>query len=127
MLSYGIPTGQTSEDVAPAFNREIVTDLLRGRLAFDGVVCSDWLCIETRRIFGVLKLKDASAWGVQSLTVPERYAKALRAGVDQFGGESNPQALVDLVRTGAAPEERIDESARRLHRHRGCRTDRVRT
>lgn len=116
MLSYGIPTGQTSEEVAMAFNREIVTGLLRDRLGFDGVVCSDWMSVETRRLFGVLKLKDASAWGVESLSVPERYAKALHAGIDQFGGESNPQAVVDLVRTGAVLEDRIDESVRRILR-----------
>ena len=116
MLSYGIPSGQTSEEVAMAFNREIVTGLLRDRLGFDGVVCSDWMSVETRRLFGVLKLKDASAWGVESLSVPERYAKALHAGIDQFGGESNPQAVVDLVRTGAVQEERIDESVRRILR-----------
>ena len=116
MLSYGIPSGQTSEEVAMVFNREIVTDLLRDRLGFDGVVCSDWMSVETRRVFGVLKLKDASAWGVESLSVPERYAKALRAGVDQFGGESDPRRVVDLVRAGAVSEARIDESVRRILR-----------
>lgn len=116
MVSYGVPSGQTSEEVAMAFNREIVTGLLRDRLGFDGVVCSDWMTVETRRILGVLKLKDASAWGVESLSVPERYAKALRAGVDQFGGESDPRHVVDLMRSGAVSEERIDESARRILR-----------
>ena len=116
MVSYGIPSGQTSEEVAMAFNREIVTELLRDRLGFDGVVCSDWMSVETRRIFGVLKLKDASAWGVESLSVPERYAKALRAGVDQFGGESDPRHVADLMRSGVVPEERIDESVRRILR-----------
>lgn len=116
MLSYGIPTGQTSEEVAMAFNREIVTGLLRDRLGFDGVVCSDWMSVETRRLFGVLKLKDASAWGVESLSVPERYAKALHAGIDQFGGESNSKAVVDLVRTGVVREDRLDESVRRILR-----------
>lgn len=116
MLSYGIPSGQTSEAVAMAFNREIVTDLLRERLGFDGVVCSDWMSVETGRMLGVLKLKDASAWGVESLSVPERYAKALRAGVDQFGGESDPRHVVDLMRTGVVSEQRIDESVRRILR-----------
>ena len=42
MPYYGIPVGQTSEDVGFAFNREIITDMLRGRFGFAGVVCSDW-------------------------------------------------------------------------------------
>lgn len=116
MVSYGIPSGQTSEEVAMAFNREIVTGLLRDKLGFDGVVCSDWMSIETGRIFGVLKLKDASAWGVEALSVPERYAKALRAGLDQFGGESDPRHVLDLMRAGAVAEDRIDESVRRILR-----------
>ena len=107
MLSYGIPGGQTSEDVAMAFNSEIVTDLLRGRLGFDGVVSTDWLTVDSHRVLGILKLKDASAWGVERLKVPERYARAIEAGVDQFGGESNGQAVAGLVRAGRIPESRI--------------------
>jgi beta-glucosidase len=42
--------------------------------------------------------------------------KALDAGVDQFGGEHCTDALVDLVRAGIVPEERLDASARRLLR-----------
>ena len=42
MPYYGIPKGQTSEDVAMGFNRQIITDILRDQLNFDGVVCSDW-------------------------------------------------------------------------------------
>ncbi|MDE0263629.1 MAG: hypothetical protein OXJ37_14600 [Bryobacterales bacterium] len=116
MLSYGIPGGQTSEDVAMAFNSEIVTDLLRDRLGFDGVVSTDWLTVDSHRVLGILKLKDASAWGVEHLKVPERYARAIEAGVDQFGGESNAQAVAGLVRAGRIPESRIDISARRILR-----------
>ncbi|MEA3462799.1 MAG: glycoside hydrolase family 3 N-terminal domain-containing protein, partial [Bacteroidota bacterium] len=42
MPYYGIPVGQTSEDVGFAFNKEIITVLLRDSLGFDGVVCTDW-------------------------------------------------------------------------------------
>ena len=116
MLSYGIPGGQTSSDVAMAFNSDIVTDLLRGRLGFDGVVSTDWMTVDSHRVLGILKLKDASAWGVEHLKVPERYARAIEAGVDQFGGESNAQAIAGLVRDGRIPETRIDTSARRILR-----------
>ena len=116
MLSYGIPDGQTSEDVAMAFNSEIVTDLLRGRLGFDGVVSTDWMTVDSHRVLGILKLKDASAWGVEHLNVAERYARAIEAGVDQFGGESNARAVAGLVRAGRISESRIDESARRILR-----------
>ena len=116
MLSYGIPAGQTSEEVATAFNQEIVTDLLRSRLRFDGVVCTDWLTVDSSRVLGILKLKDASAWGVEHLEVPERYARAIEAGVDQFGGECDPAAIAQLVRAGRLSETRINASARRILR-----------
>ena len=114
MLSYGIPSGQTAEDVAMAFNSEIVTDLLRDELGFDGVICTDWLTVESFRVLGVLRLKEASAWGVESLSVAQRYARAIEAGVDQFGGDCAPAQINVLVREGRIPESRIDESVRRI-------------
>lgn len=116
MLSYGVPVGQTSEDVAMAFNHDIVQGLLREELGFDGVVCTDWLTHETETFAGILKLKEASAWGVEHLSVEERYIKSIEAGVDQFGGQSNPAVLCNLVETGRISEQRIDESARRILR-----------
>ena len=102
MPYYGIPTGQTEEDVAMAFNRYILTDLLRDQLGFDGVVCTDWGVI-TGRI-----------WGVEPLTVEERYLKSIEAGVDQYGGESEPEYIIDLVDRGIISESRIDASVRRI-------------
>ena len=72
--------------------------------------------MDSHRVLGVLKLKEASAWGVEHLAVPERYARAIEAGVDQFGGESNTRAITGLVRAGRIPESRIDASARRILR-----------
>jgi beta-glucosidase len=42
--------------------------------------------------------------------------KALEAGVDQFGGESCPEHVVELVKAGRLSESRIDQSVRRLLR-----------
>jgi len=114
MPYYGIPVGQTSEDVAMSFNADVITGLLRGRYGFDGVVCTDWQIVEGHKILGGIEVMGARAWGVEELSVPERYAKAIAAGVDQFGGQESPHHLVELVRTGAVTEQRIDESVRRI-------------
>jgi beta-glucosidase len=114
MPYYGIPTGQTREDVAFAFNKDIITGLLRERYQFDGVVCTDWGVLTDAR-FGNTVWK-ARAWGVEHLTPPERLLKALEAGVDQFGGESVPEMLVQLVQEGRLPESRLDPSVRRILR-----------
>jgi beta-glucosidase len=113
MPYYGIPMGQTSEDVGMSFNADIITGMLRKRYGFEGVICTDWGITEGPKIFGV-EVMRARAWGVEELTVPERYAKAVEAGVDQFGGQDSPHHLVDLVRAGKLTEDRIDESVRRL-------------
>ncbi len=108
MPYYGIPMNQTPENVAFSFNKAIITDLLRDSLKFNGVVCTDWNIINDAFI------GTARAWGVENLTPVQRVKKVLDAGVDQFGGESCPELIVELVNTGQIPESRIDTSARRI-------------
>ena len=102
MPYYGIPVAQTSEDVAMAYNKYILTDLLREQLDFDGVICSDWGIITGRH------------WGVGSLSVEERYKKSINAGIDQYGGESDTSYLIKLVKENKISEERINESVKRI-------------
>jgi beta-glucosidase len=42
MPYYGMPVGTEYDEVAFAFNKGIITDLLRGELGFDGIICTDW-------------------------------------------------------------------------------------
>lgn len=116
MPYYGVPMDQTEENIAMSFNKAIITGLLRQRYQFDGVVCTDWGLITDNNIMGVVW--KARAWGVESLSETERVCKALEAGVDQFGGESCPQHVVELVRAGRVSEERINQSVRRLLRQK---------
>jgi len=68
-------------------------------------------------IFGKM-LIEAKAWGVEDLTPIERARVALEAGVDQFGGETCPELIIELVRSGKISEARIDQSVRRLLREK---------
>ncbi len=110
MPYYGIPTGQTSEDVGFAYNKEIITDLLRDSLGFDGVVTTDWGLVSD------MAIKEASAWGVEHLSEKERVEKIIMAGCDMFGGESRPELVVELVNESRISEERINASVRRILR-----------
>lgn len=114
MPYYGVPMDQTDENVAMSFNKAIITGLIREKYKFDGVVCTDWGLITDAHMGGVVW--PARAWGVENLTGAERVKKALDAGVDQFGGESCSQYVVELVEAGKISEARIDQSARRLLR-----------
>jgi beta-glucosidase len=116
MPYYGVPTDQTDENVAMSFNKYIITTLLREKYKFDGVVCTDWGLITDAHIGDVVW--PARAWGVEHLSEAERVLKALEAGVDQFGGESCPEYVVELVKTGRLSEARIDQSVRRLLRQK---------
>ena len=113
MPYYGVPTGQTSEDVGFSFNKDIITGLLRGKYHFEGIVCTDWGLVTDTKIFG-RTIIPARAWGMQNATVEERVLKIINAGVDQFGGEAIPEIVVKLVKDGKVPVERIDNSVRRL-------------
>lgn len=114
MPYYGVPTGQTDEDVAMSYNKAIITGLLREKYQYDGVVCTDWGLI-TDVDFGS-SIWPARAWGVEHLSEVDRVKKVIEAGVDQFGGESCPEHVVELVKTGQISEKRIDQSVRRLLR-----------
>ncbi|MER6344056.1 glycoside hydrolase family 3 protein [Streptomyces sp. NPDC001595] len=114
MPYYGQPVGTDWEEVGFGFNRDVLTGLLRERLGFTGVVCTDWGLLNDAEILG--EPAEARAWGVEHLSVAERAAKALDAGADQFGGEQCPEVVVELVRSGRISEERIDVSVRRLLR-----------
>jgi len=115
MPYYGVPVGETEEDVGFAFNREIIHDLLQEEMGFDGVVCSDWGIITSRKFLGYT-IAHATDHGVEDLTNIEKVEKALNAGIDQFGGEDEPGYIIQLVRQGRIPETRIDASVRKLLR-----------
>ncbi len=114
MPYYGMPMGTEHEEVGFAFNKGIITGLLREKYGFDGVVCTDWGALTDANIMG--ENFPARAWGVEHLSLPERIVKSLVAGIDQFGGEACPEALVEMVRSGQVSEARLDVSVRRLLR-----------
>lgn len=116
MPYYGIPVDQSNENVAFSFNKAMITDLLRKKYKYDGVVCTDWGLINDANMGSFVW--PARAWGVEKLTPEERVLKVLNAGVDQFGGESSPELVIKLVKEGKLTEARIDESVTRLLRQK---------
>jgi beta-glucosidase len=112
MPYYGMPVGTELEPVAFGFNHGVITGLLREGLGFDGFVCTDWGLINDAELLG--QPMPARAWGLEHLSPLERVERVLAAGCDQFGGESCPELVVELVRSGRVSEVRIDVSVRRL-------------
>jgi len=113
MPYYGMPIGLPGiEEVAFGFNKAILTDLLRQRLGFEGVICTDWGILTDAAIMG--QMWPARAWGVEHLTPKERMVKAINAGVDQFGGEYCTDIMLEAVAEGLISEDRINQSVLRL-------------
>ena len=102
MPYYAKPVNTEYEEVGFAYNKRIIQDLLRVKMGFKGIINSD-----TGPIFMM-------PWGVENLTIPERYKKALDAGVDIFSGVADPAFLLETVKSGLVSEERINESVTKL-------------
>ena len=116
MPYYGVPTDQTSENVGFSYNKDIITKLLREKYKYDGVVCTDWGLITDAHMGPVVW--PARASGLENLSEEDRVKTIIEAGCDQFGGESRPELVVSLVKSGKVSEARIDQSIRRLLRQK---------
>jgi beta-glucosidase len=106
MPYYAKPIGTQYEEVAFAYNKAIIKDLLRGKMGFRGIVNSDTGPIEMM------------PWGVEKLSILERYQKAIDCGVDLFSGTADPTLLLEVVKKGLVTEARINESVTRLLREK---------
>jgi beta-glucosidase len=115
--------GSVIEQVGANHNEYLLQDLLRGDYGFEGVITSDWgiandcpqECLDNRPPASFVGPWGAGMpWGVEDLTLPERYASAINAGVDVIGGSSNPEYIVEAVGLGLLEETRVDEAAHRV-------------
>lgn len=85
------------ENVGNAYSNYIITDLLRNKYGYDGVVCSDWLITADVPAVDVFAGKP---WGVEHLSVAERHYKAIKAGIDQFGGNNEMGPVLEAYQMG---------------------------
>lgn len=86
------------ENVANGFSKYIITDLLRDKYGYDGVVCTDWLVTgdegKTPNLFA------GKPWGAEALSIAERHYKVLMAGADQFGGNNDKKPVLEAYQMG---------------------------
>ena len=88
----------STEQVGSTYSRELITDLARDTMGFTGYVNSD---------SGITAVQ---IYGVEELTVPQRYAKAISAGTDVIGGNSDSENIVAAVEQGLLPKEDLDRA-----------------
>src|SRR5467141_1828685 len=84
-------------------SRYLITDVLKGKMGFDGLVVSDWN--------GIGQVADCSNF---------RCAQALNAGIDVFMVPAEWRQFIantiQLVQSGAVPMSRIDDAVTRILR-----------
>ena len=110
----------SGENVGNAYSKFIITDLLRDKYGYDGVVCTDWGVTRDER-----QLWDfgGMSWGVEHLDVNERHYKVLMAGCDQFGGNNDMEPVLAAYQMGVEEfgeefmRQRFEKSAVRLLRN----------
>ena len=88
----------STETVPSTYSKELITDLARDAMGFTGYVNSD-SGITTSQIYGV-----------EHLSMPERYAKAISAGTDVIGGNYDAENIVKAVEEGYLPKADLDRA-----------------
>lgn len=114
-ISYGMdPSGQ---NLGNNFSHYIIRQLLRNQYGYEGVVCTDWGVTHPNPAVG---LHSGKPWGVEEMSEAERHLQALRAGVDQFGGNNAIQPVLEAYQLWveaegeASARRRFEASAVRL-------------
>lgn len=100
------------------FSKYIITDLLRDKYSFDGVVCTDWKITddegETPDVF------RGKPWGMEGKTIAEKHYAVIKAGVDQFGGNNDMKPVLEAYKLGVKEygkkymRNRFEQSAVRI-------------
>ncbi|HZG73302.1 MAG TPA: glycoside hydrolase family 3 N-terminal domain-containing protein, partial [Chondromyces sp.] len=90
------------EEVGFTFNHYFLNHILREKLGFKGYVNSD---------SGII---NKMAWGVESLSEAERFAKAVNAGTDLIADTNDVDNLKQAIENGWISEKRINEANVRL-------------
>lgn len=123
MPYYTISYNQANDgtNLANGFSKYMITDLLREKYGYDGVVCTDWLITGEEG-----KAPDqflGKPWGVEDKTEVERHYIALMAGMDQFGGNNVMGPIIEAYQMGIKEHgekfmrNRFEQSAVRLLRN----------
>lgn len=97
----------STEEVPSAYSKELITDLARNKMGFDGYVNSD------------SGITTVQIYGVEDLTEPERYDKAISAGTDVISGDFAPTGKLSLTMVSdpaviAITEQEIDGVVREI-------------
>ena len=102
MPYYSYPVNTKYPELGYAFNKEVLQGLLREELGFKGIINSDTGPI------------DMMPWGVEELSVQERYKLAIEAGINIFSGTADPTQLIATLKAHPTLMPLVDASVQLL-------------
>ena len=119
-VSWNLDT-KDGKNVGNSYSHHIISDLLRDKYGYDGVVCTDWgITADPNREIDSF---GSRCFGTEHLSEAERHLMILENGVDQFGGNSDIRPVLEAYRLGcerhgqAWMRFRFEQSAVRLLRN----------
>ena len=126
MPTYAIISGVTLdgtplEPVGAGFNSQILNNLLRKKMGYEGLVVSDWgivndcpaACARPDASNPQTPVAIGMPWGVEQLSVEARVAQGVTAGIDQFGGLDDTVPVLAAIQSGKISMARLDQAVRR--------------
>ncbi|MEM9722725.1 MAG: glycoside hydrolase family 3 N-terminal domain-containing protein [Bacteroidota bacterium] len=106
MPYYSFPVNTQYPELGYAFNKEVLQKLLREEMGFTGIINSDTGPIEMM------------PWGVEDLSITDRYKLALEAGINLFSGMADPTQLLETLQSYPELASQVDASVRLLLREK---------
>lgn len=91
MPSYSIGYGKycpLGYPVGSGYSAYKMTELLRKKMEFQGLICSDW------------DITSGAVWGVEQLSKVQRHYEAIKAGLNMFGGSNDKPANMAAYQLG---------------------------
>ena len=119
MVAYNVLLGvmPKEEQVGAGYSYFVMDSLLRKKYGYDGVICSDW---RVPNDYKAMDENKGKPWGVEHLSIAERYLLMIMAGNDQIGGILTKQYIEEAYRLGVKSygeeqmRKRYEKSAERL-------------
>ena len=113
MPSYSVTVDENGEGLGgertgSGFNHYKITEVLREELGFKGATVTDY------------QIPEARPYGVEDLTLPERYLLIIEAGNDKVGATDDYESMLAAIKLyeekngEEATQERLAESIRRI-------------
>lgn len=88
------------ENVGNAYSEYIIKDLLLNKYGYEGVVCTDWNITQDMAPTVGAYMPGGKCHGVENLSIPERFLKLIKNGVNQFGCVDSIQSVLEAYHIG---------------------------